>query len=120
MAGDQQAEARSARHSDRQGLRRTSLDELPQIWNVLLGDMSLVGPRALALYDVPRHGPHLRFTLACDRESPGCGRSPAGAISTYEEHVRLDLRYIRNWSLWLDLCILVRTIKVVVLSEGAY
>ncbi len=101
-------------------LRRTSLDELPQIWNVLWGDMSLVGPRALALYDVPRHGAAFALYTRMRPGITGLWQVSGRSNTTYAEHVRLDLRYIRNWSLWLDLCILVRTVKVVVMSEGAY
>jgi Undecaprenyl-phosphate galactose phosphotransferase WbaP len=101
-------------------LRRTSLDELPQIWNVLRGDMSLVGPRPLPLYDVPKHGPAYALYTRMRPGLTGLWQVSGRSNTTYEEHVRLDLRYIRNWSLWLDLCILARTIKVVVLSDGAY
>jgi lipopolysaccharide/colanic/teichoic acid biosynthesis glycosyltransferase len=101
-------------------LRRTSVDELPQLWSVLLGDMSLVGPRPPGPHEYADFTPRQRLKLAV---LPGItclwqisGRS---AISDFEDWIRLDLDYIRNWSLWLDLKILLRTIPVVLTGQGA-
>jgi lipopolysaccharide/colanic/teichoic acid biosynthesis glycosyltransferase len=101
-------------------LRRYSLDELPQLFNVLRGDMSLVGPRPLLLSDMeklPRHQQLARFAM-----KPGLtglwqvsGRSDC----TDQERMQLDLEYVNNWSLWLDVKILVRTIPSVLRAEGA-
>ncbi len=101
-------------------LRKTSLDELPQIWNVLRGDMSLVGPRPIVQAEIPKYGK--RFELYC-KVRPGItgmwqisGRND----TTYEQRIKYDEYYVRNWSVWLDLYILVRTVKTVILTEGAY
>jgi exopolysaccharide biosynthesis polyprenyl glycosylphosphotransferase len=102
-------------------LRRSSLDELPQLFNVLFGEMSLVGPRPLPLRDVQKFSEHhfIRHEVL-----PGItglwqvsGRSD---IISFEEVVRLDTFYIENWSLWLDLKILVRTALVLLQRKGAY
>ncbi|MDX2180556.1 MAG: undecaprenyl-phosphate galactose phosphotransferase WbaP [Bryobacteraceae bacterium] len=99
-------------------LRRTSLDELPQLWNVLRGDMSLIGPRPIPESELPRYPGHLYF-----RVSPGLTGlwQVSGRNNTsYAERVFFDEYYVRNWSIWLDLHILMRTIRVVLTGEGAY
>jgi exopolysaccharide biosynthesis polyprenyl glycosylphosphotransferase len=104
-----------------QFLRRTSIDELPQLFNVLLGQMSLVGPRPLPLRDIQRFDSwhHIRHQVL-----PGItglwqisGRSD---IDDFNDVVRLDLYYIDNWSLNLDLEILVETVRIVLFGRGAY
>jgi Undecaprenyl-phosphate galactose phosphotransferase WbaP len=101
-------------------LRRTSLDELPQLWNILRGEMSLVGPRPIVQDEVAKYGE--RFALY-QKVRPGLsglwqvsGRNDV----TYGERVALDCYYVRNWSVWLDLVILARTVRVVLLGKGAY
>ncbi len=102
-------------------LRRTSLDELPQLWNVLRGEMSLVGPRPLPLYETAnfndvsqRRRMSVRPGLTCLWQIRGRNQ-----ITDFKDWVRLDLEYIDNWTLWLDIEILVRTVPVVILGWGA-
>ncbi|MCC6352452.1 MAG: sugar transferase [Verrucomicrobiae bacterium] len=102
-------------------LRRTSLDELPQLWNVLRGEMSLVGPRPLPVYETEnfadlahRRRLSMKPGLTCLWQISG-----RNAVTNFEDWVRLDLEYIDNWSLWLDIGILLRTIPIVLTGKGA-
>lgn len=103
-----------------QFLRETSLDELPQIWNVLKGDMSLVGPRPVVPEELRRYGNDRSFYLQVRPGITGLwqisGRNDVG----YSYRVSLDTWYVRNWSLWYDLAILMKTVSVVVGRKGAY
>lgn len=101
-------------------LRRTSLDELPQIWNVFKGKMSMVGPRPYLPYEVE----NLRYKMMIiTKVAPGItglwqvsGRS----LLTFEERMRLDEYYVKNWTVWLDAVIILKTVKILCKAEGAY
>ena len=101
-------------------LRKTSLDELPQLWNVLRGDMSLVGPRPIVQAEIPKYGSAYGLYLRVRPGITGLWQISGRNNTTYEKRVRLDMSYVRNWSPWLDLYILSRTIKTVLCGEGAY
>jgi lipopolysaccharide/colanic/teichoic acid biosynthesis glycosyltransferase len=100
--------------------RRWSLDELPQLWNVLAGDMSLVGPRPFFQSDLPLYQAHHFSRLGAKPGLTGLWQvSGRSDIVVFEEVVRLDTEYIREWSLLLDLRILLRTIPAVLRRRGA-
>ncbi|WP_438872262.1 sugar transferase [Paractinoplanes rishiriensis] len=101
-------------------LRRFSLDELPQLLNVLLGQMSLVGPRPPLPSEVAVYADDVRRRLAVKPGMTGLWQVSGRSDLPWEEAVRLDLRYVENWSLSLDLVILLRTMTAVVRSSGAY
>ena len=101
-------------------LRRFSLDELPQLLNVVLGQMSLVGPRPPLPSEVAAYADDVRRRLAVKPGMTGLWQVSGRADLPWEEAVRLDLRYVENWSLSLDLVILLRTMTAVVRSSGAY
>ncbi|WIM95976.1 sugar transferase [Actinoplanes oblitus] len=101
-------------------LRRFSLDELPQLLNVLSGQMSLVGPRPPLPTEVAAYADDVRRRLAVKPGMTGLWQVSGRSDLSWEEAVRLDLRYVENWSLSLDLVILLRTMTAVVRSSGAY
>ncbi|HXY06705.1 MAG TPA: sugar transferase [Terriglobales bacterium] len=102
-------------------LRRTSLDELPQFINVFKGEMSLVGPRPPVPYEVEAYDLwHRRRLLEAKPGITGLWQVSGRSRVTFDEMVRLDLRYARTWSLWMDIKILWRTPGAVVLGEGAH
>jgi len=101
-------------------LRRTSLDELPQLLNVLAGEMSLVGPRPIVEAEVSRYGDNFDLYKRVPGGVTGLWQVSGRSDTTYAERVSLDTFYIMNWSVWLDLCIIFRTFGVVLRSRGAY
>ena len=101
-------------------LRRFSMDELPQLFNVLRGHMSLVGPRPPLPQEVAAYPDDLRRRLAVKPGMTGLWQVSGRSDLPWEEAVRLDLRYVENWSLTLDLVILLRTMTAVLRSSGAY
>lgn len=101
-------------------LRKTSLDELPQIFNVLKGEMSLVGPRPIIRDEMIRYGEHIDDYLMVKPGITGMWQVSGRNDIDYEERVLLDSQYVRNWSVWLDIMLLWRTFKVVIKGKGAY
>lgn len=101
-------------------LRRWSLDELPQLWNVITGDMSLVGPRPPLPVEVERYGADMRRRLLVKPGMTGLWQVSGRAELSWEESVRLDLYYVDNWSVGLDMVLLWKTLACVVRGQGAY
>jgi exopolysaccharide biosynthesis polyprenyl glycosylphosphotransferase len=102
-------------------LRKTSLDELPQFFNVLMGDMSLVGPRPPIPYECDLYRRwHCRRVLEVKPGITGLWQVNGRSKSTFDEMVRLDLTYVRTWNLWLDVKILLKTLWSVVSTKGGY
>jgi lipopolysaccharide/colanic/teichoic acid biosynthesis glycosyltransferase len=100
-------------------IRKTSIDELPQLYNVLVGDLSLIGPRPALPYEAEKYQSwHLRRILGVKPGVSGLWQVAAGYNATFDDMVRLDLRYMREWSLLLDLKILVKTVQVVLRRSG--
>jgi lipopolysaccharide/colanic/teichoic acid biosynthesis glycosyltransferase len=102
-------------------LRKTSLDELPQLYNVLKGEMSLVGPRPAIPYEVEAYQPwHRRRILAAKPGITGLWQVKGRSRVSFDEMVRLDVRYAMARSLWLDVKILLSTPRAVLFAKGAY
>ena len=101
-------------------LRRTRLDELPQLWNILKGEMSLVGPRPEEAEVARRYADWHRQRLAVKPGLTGPARVSGRACTTLDERVQLELDYIQDYSLWRDICILARTVAAVVSGLGGW
>lgn len=101
-------------------LRITSLDELPQLWNVLRGDMSLVGPRPAMPQEIELYQDWQKKRLGIKPGITGLWQVSGRSQVSFDEWIRLDVFYIENWSLWLDFKILLKTIYVVFKRDGAY
>lgn len=100
-------------------LRKTSLDELPQLWNVLVGEMSLVGPRPIVDEEIEKYGPVFHAYLQVRPGITGLWQVSGRNNTTYPQRIQLDAYYVRNWSPWLDFYIFFRTAQVVAQREGA-
>jgi Undecaprenyl-phosphate galactose phosphotransferase WbaP len=101
-------------------LRRYSLDELPQAWNVILGNMSVIGPRPIVAAEVEKYGKFFEYYSCVKPGVTGLWQVSGRSRLTYDARVRLDREYVQHWSLWKDLKILVLTCRSVVNREGAY
>jgi len=101
-------------------LRQSSLDELPQLINVLKGDISLVGPRPIVRDELSRYGRHASALLDVRPGVTGYWQINGRSQIDYGERVRLDMAYVRSWSLKLDLLILAKTVRVLASRVGAY
>lgn len=103
-----------------QWLRKTSLDELPQLWSILMGDMSLVGPRPPLPKEVALYNLDDRKRLEVTPGLTGIWQISGRSEIPFEKQVKLDLKYIESQSFWLDIKILIQTIPAVILGRGAY
>ena len=101
-------------------LRRTSLDELPQLFNVLKGEMSLVGPRPIITAELERYNDEVDYYLLSKPGMTGLWQVSGRSDVDYETRVYLDAWYVKNWSMWNDIAILFKTIGVVLKKDGAY
>ena len=101
-------------------IRKTSLDELPQLFNVLKGEMSLVGPRPVIKEELERYADDVDYYLMVKPGMTGLWQVSGRNDVDYATRVYFDSWYVKNWSLWNDIAILFKTVSVVFLSKGAY
>ena len=101
-------------------LRKTSIDEIPQFFNILTGEMSFIGPRPVTRPELTRYGNKSDFILSVKPGLSGMWQISGRSDTGYEERIILDSYYIQNWSIWLDLWIIIKTIYVVLKGKGAY
>lgn len=101
-------------------IRKTSLDELPQLLNILKGEMSIIGPRPIVANEVAKYGTDFEHYAAVKPGVTGLWQISGRNDTTYDERVQLDVTYAKEWSFWLDLKIFFLTIPAVVFSKGAY
>ena len=101
-------------------IRKTSIDELPQLWNVLIGDMSLVGPRPLLPNEVERYNSYIEDYKLVLPGLTGVWQVSGRSDTTFEQRAIMDSWYIHNWSIWIDIVYLLKTVLAVVKSKGAY
>jgi lipopolysaccharide/colanic/teichoic acid biosynthesis glycosyltransferase len=101
-------------------LRKLSLDELPQLWNVLCGDMSLIGPRPAIPYEVELYKPWHKLRLQAQPGISGLQQVTARCTADFDEQVKVDIAYIENQSIWLDLKIALKTPLAIISTRGAH
>ncbi|GIM30242.1 exopolysaccharide biosynthesis protein [Clostridium polyendosporum] len=100
-------------------LRKTSLDELPQLWNIIIGDMSIVGPRPVVEKEIEKYEEYANKLVSVKPGLTGYWQAHGRSDTTYEERVQMDMYYIDNRSLWLDIKIIAKTFISVIRKEGA-
>ena len=125
LAASEWAATRKLRHDPRVTaigaiLRKSSLDELPQLFNVLKGEMSIVGPRPVTDEELERYGTSIGAYLACKPGITGLWQVSGRSSTTYDKRVACDTFYARNWSMALDAKIVIVTIPSLLVSDGAY
>ncbi|WP_293914047.1 sugar transferase, partial [Deinococcus sp.] len=101
-------------------LRKTSLDEFPQLFNVIIGEMSLVGPRPIVQAEVIKYGEIYSSYKQVRPGMTGYWQANGRSDTSYDERVAMDNFYVTNWTPWLDLVILLQTVRVVLMGKGAY
>lgn len=101
-------------------LRKTSLDELPQLWNVVIGNMSLVGPRPVVEKEIEKYGEYGPVMLRALPGVTGMWQTSGRNDIDYKDRIELDMYYIKNWSVWLDIVVILKTIPAVLKRKGAY
>lgn len=101
-------------------IRATSLDELPQLWNVFIGEMSLVGPRPLLARELPDYGGSISMYKEARPGITGVWQVSGRSETTFADRINLDAWYVKNWCLWYDIVVLLKTVQVVLARKGAY
>ena len=102
-------------------LRKYSLDELPQLWNVLKGEMSLVGPRPVARDELVQfYKKYAVYYIIVRPGMTGLWQISGRSDTSYDERIQLDVHYVKNWTIFLDFKILLKTAQIVLLGKGAY
>ena len=100
-------------------LRKSSLDELPQLWNILIGDMSIVGPRPITQSEIPRYGTDFIYYTDVRPGLTGLWQVSGRSDTSYIERVALDVKYVREWTVARDIKVIAKTIPVILTSKGA-
>ena len=100
-------------------LRKTSLDELPQLWNILKGEMSFIGPRPVTKEEMPKYGESFDYVFSVKPGLSGLWQVSGRSDVDYDERISLDSYYIQNWSIWMDVWLVARTVFVIFSGKGA-